>query len=120
MLDWKKLYVRQTVYFPNGYCRRRRGFRDGTFRHRLASTRVQPKTYRHRGEPCGNAYDRASHRSSPARAKLGIGNFRAGKPGVRCVSYFTLRIIIILMETIKDLIISPRALFNCASHTFPP
>src|SRR6516162_2973258 len=71
LLDWKKFYVRQIVYFPNGHCRRRCGFRDGTFRHRLASTRVQPKTYRHRGEPGGNAYDRASHRSSPARAKLG-------------------------------------------------
>src|SRR5262245_24345394 len=43
LLDWKKFYVRQIVYFPNGRCRRRCGFRDGTLRHRLASTRVQPK-----------------------------------------------------------------------------
>src|SRR5262249_7477448 len=34
--------------------------RDRRFRRRPASSRVQPKTYRHRGEPGGNAYDRAS------------------------------------------------------------
>src|SRR5262245_15870170 len=51
--------------------RRRCGFRDRRFRRRPARSRVQPKTYRHRGDPGGNAYDRASHRSSPTRAKLG-------------------------------------------------
>jgi hypothetical protein len=60
LLDWKKFYVRQIVYFPNRYSSRC-GFRDGTFRHGLASTRVQHNTYRHRSKPCGNAYDCASH-----------------------------------------------------------
>jgi hypothetical protein len=64
LLDWKKFYVRQIVYFPNGHCWRRCGFRDGTFRHRLASTRVRHNTYRNRGEPRGNAYDCASHWSA--------------------------------------------------------
>jgi len=61
LLDWKKLLVRLIVYFPNGYCRRRCGTRDGNFRPGLANSRDQPKTYRHRGEPGDNAYDCASH-----------------------------------------------------------
>jgi len=61
LLDWKKFQVRLIVYFPNRYCRRRYRRRDGNFRRRPASSRVQPKTYRHPGEPGGNAYDRASH-----------------------------------------------------------
>ena len=43
MLDWKKFYVRQIVDFPNRYSSRC-GFRDGTFRHRLASGGIEPET----------------------------------------------------------------------------
>jgi len=91
LLDWQKFQVRQIVYFPNGYCRRRCGFRDKRFRRRSASSRVQPKTYRHRGEPCGNAYDCASHWSLlPVRIEVGVPDFRAGNRK-RSMSYVTLR-----------------------------
>ena len=85
LLDWKKFYVRQIVYFPNGYCRRRCGFRDGRFRRRSASSGVQPKTYRHCGEPCGNAYEVGHRRAqqdrvvkSPGPSHLTLG----GPPGL--------------------------------------
>ena len=118
LLDWKKFYVRQIVYFPNGHCRRRCGFRDGTFRYRLASNRVQPKTYRHRGEPG------VTHMTARLiEVLLPVRNWGrelwSGKPG-RCVSYFTLRIIVILMETIKDLYYQPACPFSLrVSHFYP-
>jgi hypothetical protein len=59
--DWKEFYVRLILYFPNRYCRSRCGFRDGTSRHGLASSRVKPNTYRHCGDAGGNAYDCALH-----------------------------------------------------------
>jgi hypothetical protein len=40
--------------------------------------------------------------SLPVQIEIGVPDFRAGI-GRRSVSYFTLRILIILMETIKDL-----------------
>src|SRR5262249_27281242 len=56
--------------------------------------------HRHRGEPGGNAYDCASHWSL-LPVQIQIRKYRTFRR--RCVSYFTLRITIILMETIKNL-----------------
>jgi|SRR6516162_699036 len=114
MLDWERFEVQLIVYFRNRYCRRWCGIRDGNFLRGLASSGVQAKSYRHRGEPGANAC--RIEVSCPC--KIGVANFKAGNRG-RCVSYFTLRIIVILMETIKDLYYQPACLnpfFNCASH----
>src|SRR5262249_28907990 len=101
MLDWKKFYVRQIVYFPKidipGIV--------VAFETELsvldwlvaefspkpiataASAAVTHMTARRIGVSC------------PCKSKLESNRtFRR-----RCVSYFTLRIIIILMETIKNL-----------------
>ena len=79
MLDWERFEVQLIVYFRNRYCRRWCGIRDGNFLRGLASSEVQAKSYRHRGEPGGNAYDCASHCSLlPVQIELESTDFVEG------------------------------------------
>src|SRR5262245_59351250 len=69
-------------------------------------------------KPIATAASPAVTHMTACPCEIGVANFKAGNRG-RCVSYFTLRIIVILMETIKDLYYQPACLnpfFNCAAH----
>src|SRR5262249_41022676 len=67
------------------------GFRDGSFRRRLASSKVQSNHYCHRGKPRGNAYDGASHESLPCPCESKPPDFRRGNREMKCEVHHTSR-----------------------------
>jgi len=81
LLDWKKFQVRQIVYFPNGYCRRRCGFQTEISVVDLLVAWLNPK-------PTATAASPAVTHMTARRIEV---SFRANrnctlerKPGERC------------------------------------